>query len=369
MSLDIDSALRLLLYGLWAPIFAIAAIYFTFRWMNSTAERRSRYYRQRESEDLRFLIRRLDDRFDTVSENLSRSDAFSPRLMEAVHEAIQESSAKSRSELERLVEYTIERLGKLTGPTAVIPASMPVTLSEQRQSLIREISHALFTPLSRIDAIATNVISTDPSDLTREKMEKAKSAVEICYAYLTAYRNVANVAGASSYWTPASLRSAITASAHVYCDNLNLHIDVNVDAPETVRSVSNIFMLAVLLPLIENGAEACREGDAILIAVRDSEEEVRAIVSNPIHDKFPGDEILKAGFTTKLDSSSARMGHNARPHEGLGLTIVQNLLASTAGARLRFNASGDRVDFMITIPGRSEQARLTEPARVGAGSK
>jgi signal transduction histidine kinase len=169
-------------------------------------------------------------------------------------------------------------------------------------------------------------------------MEKAKSAVGICYAYLSAYRNMVNVAGRTSYWSPDSLRAALSESTSLYCDNLEKDVTVCVDSADSFAQIANVYVLAILLPLLENAAEACESGDKIHIVIENHDESFSAKISNPIHGPFPGGEVLQTGFTTKA------------AHEGLGLSIVQNLLAYTSGASLGWELNDDILTFIITIP-------------------
>jgi K+-sensing histidine kinase KdpD len=279
--------------------------------------------------------------------------SFTEKYFEGISHRLDQAMERRNAQLNDQVHYFISSLRSDLETNRTL--ELPSLSSEEprsivaRQNIVREISHALYTPLSRIDAIASNVTAESPNRTIIEKMEKAKSAVEICYAYLAGYRNVINVTEKTSYWTPQSLKKAIQASSEVFIDATSKKPQIQIRAPESVRSVSNIFMLAVLLPLIENAVEASQNDDVINIDVHDVGGRVFASVTNPLHEEFPGDQVLTAGFTTKNISEKAR---NSKSHEGLGLTIVQNLLSAIPQSHLNFEVSEGSVTFTVSMPSR-----------------
>jgi K+-sensing histidine kinase KdpD len=347
MPIDTDQLMRLLLLGFWTPTALIVAMYFALQVYNRQLARREEFYRSREVQDLMVSQERsasrlveLGNQIKNIEEMVTRQSAFSDKFLE------ESVSRINRDIVRRLQDTAREEIRD------EIQKSIPVNGAERdehRQNLIRELSHALYTPLSRIEAIASNVTAAKPDEAIIQKMGKAKSAVEICYAYLTAYRNVIKVSERGSYWSPDSLKEAIRTSAEVFTDALGRTLKLEIEAPDSVKSVSNIYMLAVLLPLIENATEAAQDGDSIRVLINDTPDLVLARVSNPLHGIFPGEKVFKAGFTTK--PNSGKLGE-LRSHEGLGLTIVQNLLSAVAGASIRYELEDSLVTFVVTLPGR-----------------
>jgi K+-sensing histidine kinase KdpD len=294
------------------------------------------------------MIDRLSSQVRELSDSLERQSSFGERYLEGVSERIQQISAKSVAEISHMVDEFRRNVSVAQVKQPV--ADSDAKSSESRQGLIRELSHALFTPLSRVDVIASNVISSNPGAAISEKMVKTKSAIEICYAYLTAYRNVITVSERSSYWSPQSLQKSINSSAEVFLESLDKKVNVGVAAPDQVGSVSNIYLLAVLLPLIENAADATENGDTIRIEVGEEGNSLVARVSNPLHEAFAGDDIFSNGFTTK---TKAKRAGQQKSHEGLGLTIVQNLLSAVSGAGITYDIADEIVTFKVTLPSRS----------------
>jgi signal transduction histidine kinase len=351
MALDGNELIRLLLYGFWLPFGVILILFVLFRVYERIEARRREYFNARRpdmSEEIPYLIRKSEHDIAQLRELVQNQSSFTEKYLESAVERLSSgSSRRIRTEIRDAVkEVTSSVLNEIKSEvkTSEIENVSNDSLSfEGRQSLIREISHALYTPLSRIDAIATNVLATKPGAEISEKMNKAKSAVDICNTYLTAYRNLIHISDKSPYWRPDSLKEAIAASAAVYADQLEKNLDIKVIAPDVTERVSNVYLLALLLPIIENAIEASANNDSISICVTAEEGNLRGDVSNRIHAQFPGDDVFRPGFTTKEGG-----------HDGLGLTIVLSLLSAFSGGSVVYQIDDNSVMFSIRLPAATE---------------
>lgn len=113
--------------------------------------------------------------------------------------------------------------------------------------------------------------------------------------------------------------------------------------------VSNIYLIATLLPLIENAVDACNDRDKFSVSITNRSDGLSAEVSNPVHGEFPGDKVFQPGFSTKPRSEGAK-AQSETDHEGLGLTIVKNLLSTVAGSQVSYRLDGNIVTFSLRIP-------------------
>lgn len=262
-----------------------------------------------------------------IRERLESLISFQER---AVANAIEESIYRSSSIVAARVDEAIYNLQQsLAQPIHFGPAAN----DENGRPVAREIAHALLTPLARIEAISRLVSAKDKP--SAKDMERIQSAVQICYAYLNAFR--------ATGYSPSkeqSFSKAISDAADLYNEQSGKQIEVHVEAPDHIDG-QPYFALACALPLIENAIDASKSGEKVLIQVKSDQVATVISVENPIFEPLDIDQVIVDGFTTK--------GSDARAHEGLGLGIARSLSASAGGKLSGENLPG-KVRFYITIP-------------------
>ncbi len=356
--------IQTLIIGVWLPVGTILITYFVYqiygRRLRDRSDRMSmdilymREAQHREAENkTRALLEDLLDRTRSqesfqqkyLESNLERISDLIRRELRQVLAHERNLSAKDVSiivnnELAPLLETLNEFQNTIAIPSHSTDSNLP---HSSNSNIMREISHAMHTPLSRIRAAAMNVEALNPSPEISAKMRNTKAAIDICFAYLAAYRNLISVTIQTSSWTPDSLSEAINSCADVYKEFNKKDITFQVFAPDSVRGLSNTLLLAVLLPLLENSVEECQNGDTVRIEITEKEEKVLLTVSNPLHSDFNESEAMNPGFTTK------NIGAENKEHEGLGLTIVQNLLQNLPKATIEIKHTANVVHFIIKI--------------------
>jgi signal transduction histidine kinase len=207
-------------------------------------------------------------------------------------------------------------------------------------SIIREIAHSLNTPLAQIEAGVLSMRGT--TDEQRRKLDGILDGVRICKSFLAAFREVATLTRDSQAWSPDSLREALRAAATVYVERSGRDTAIEVQVPDSFPGYSNSFVMAVLLPLLENAVEAVRGAGTVAVRGESVGDNFRLTVRNNIAESTLSDEIYRVGYTTKPG------------HDGLGLPAVCRLLA-WRDARIGHRVEDGRVMFTIDLPrGRRE---------------
>jgi hypothetical protein len=217
-------------------------------------------------------------------------------------------------------------------------------LEDSRKSVessqVREIAHAMNTPLSQIEAAALTIERSLLEEeggadraLDLASLKRIRASVDLCKSFLAAYREVANVERTASEWNPKSLSAAVQAAAKVY----NAGGAVQVDLPTKFSGYSNTFILAAVLPLLENALEIVGAGEPVLISGSSSSGSISISIENAWRGEHFGREVYAIGYSTKTG------------HEGIGISSVADLL-STRGGKLTHKFDGDRVAFMVSLP-------------------
>lgn len=203
--------------------------------------------------------------------------------------------------------------------------------------LLREIAHGLNTPLSQVEAAAISLTASLAGPRTSTDVEadlkslgRIKTSVEVCKAYIAAYREVGHVAGTTKDGISESLEFAVRAAVQIYGAN-----DARVDLPPSLQGYSNTFVLATLLPLIENAFDESSGPIQVQYSVEDDQHVIR--VTNDSQKSAIHDEIYDSGFSTKPD------------HQGLGLSSVKRLVA-TRGGSVSHRLSPGKITFTVLLP-------------------
>ncbi|MBX9575836.1 MAG: HAMP domain-containing histidine kinase [Caulobacteraceae bacterium] len=209
--------------------------------------------------------------------------------------------------------------------------------SSERLAVAREIAHALLTPLARIDAISRKAKGT--SGYARE-LESVGVAVRICFNYLNAFRNVSHSDTPSDQSAP--FTTALERAATIYVEQAAKDVKVRTVGTPSVTGIADYFVMASVLPLIENAIDASQAGDEVVIDVSEDPGHIFVDVTNNIYAKFPGKKAFELGYTTKS-------GHGS--HEGLGLGIVKSLVSSVGG-EVSFETKAGKITFSVRLPRR-----------------
>ncbi|SLK12041.1 sensor histidine kinase [Arthrobacter sp. P2b] len=257
---------------------------------------------------------------------------------------------------DRLMLEVLRRIGEIT-PVVNVNVSNPdsdraagdhpnsrrPTTSEDSQSVVGEIAHSLNTPLSQIEAATLVLVDSSRvegvSDIESiQSLNRILSSIEICKVFIGAYSELSKVAARSKEWTSQFLSEAVSKSGIVYQARDG---QLTYEGPDEVPGYSNTFILATMLPLIENAVEASRDlppdESAISVRCRESLGWLHLTVTNSLGGNDLDDSIYNAGHSTKPD------------HQGLGLSAVRRLVTAHSGT-ISHEVRGDQVTFQIKLP-------------------
>lgn len=285
-----------------------------------------------------------------INEKLERRDRFIERQLSS---SVSELLSLVDSRMSMVIERTVYEIRHTISETNFLPrqlaaASAPqkpsssLTSSTQGRSTAREISHALLTPLARIQA-ASQLLDRNATDsATGERVRNIRAAVQVCYVYLNAFR--ATHFDLTENGRRQKFSDAIRSAAEVYLASEGRHRRLSIDSPDQIDGVEEYYLLASALPLIENAVDATKKNQVITIRVVDLGSEVSLSVSNKFAGKIDLEKIFQDGFSTKIED-----GAGAK-HEGLGLGIVQNLVGAIAGASVFASQNSNTVTFTVRMP-------------------
>ncbi len=369
-----NDIVHILLYGFWVPLSLFASLYLFWTIFKRRIVR-SRYSSPDEREEYFKLRYQLNNELRSVQSELERINVMVPKVFESLLEELpRRLSGRIEHRLDERLDMTHAKLVDAIHMLRADPQAreMQMVLQQQIQVLsnklegvrenlhqgeadsetnrqdesvqvIREISHSLNTPLSQIEASvlalqATKSIGHEiPTDYVLH-LDAMQKSVDLCKSVIGAYRGLVLFAQSSNAWTPRSLPAAVESALELCQRKLNKTLLRNVQLPEQVEGYYNNFMIALLLPLVENAVEASPKGGEVRIHGHRSNGNLLIEVSNHCGSAFPDHDIYSDGFSTKDG------------HEGTGLTIVKHLLGSLRDATITHEVQGARVTFRISLP-------------------
>jgi signal transduction histidine kinase len=256
-----------------------------------------------------------------------------------------------RSEIKNLRFVLAEDLGEIVDRQIIELRNIEKTqVAEISQSnpdfLIRELSHSLFTPLSQIEAATISLPAKIPEECNNLDIESSlhsiRTSVAICKSVLSAFREQISTSSTTVGWSVPSLSEMIRSAVLVYCEKFHKNIDVIISISEIEIGYSNNFLTAIMMPLLENAVEASPPNSNILVNSELKGNSYIIEITNKLIHQPISDQLYQSGFTTKDG------------HEGIGLTVVQHLLAIRKGATLTHLIKGKKITFAISLPVRVE---------------
>ena len=209
------------------------------------------------------------------------------------------------------------------------------------QIFIRELFHYLITPLSQIEA-KTIILYRDPSifeDIPRiQKMASTiKTSVEICKTVLSAYRELAFVVS-SSDWSPESLNQSVIAAGNLYKESMEKEVEICSNLLDDFAPYSNNYLLAALLPLLENAIKASPTNKTVKIGFELGNSTIDIFIENEALNMPTVEQLKTPGFSSK------------KAHKGTGLLIARHLIEDHNRGALKFESVSDTLKAIISIP-------------------
>lgn len=219
-------------------------------------------------------------------------------------------------------------------------------LSSFQQQFIKELFHCLMTPISQVDASLTTV-KTKLSDITEDEdlarsLKSIKAGIELTKSVLYAYRQVAYYTFNNVSEDSLTIKEGIESAELLYQSHNTKQIIFNtVNIPESILGFSNYFVLATLLPLLENAIYATESSQQINIEYEYCKQDHIFKISNPCKTPINVKNLYKEGFSSKNEKG--------QPHKGTGLTIVRNLIGKNENSKLDFEYNDNILTAILKI--------------------
>lgn len=330
------SILVIIIFGLWGPLFIL---YYSYK-------------NQRNREN--FILRKfgdlnigLDDKINfgldkkTNIRNMNNNERYIAKIMEEIPYLIsREVSSSLTGQINKLIKERIhEQSLQLESKIEKYKTHGNSNFQSNKQ-LIREIAHSLNTPLSQIEASAEILFSTTSDvDKNHKTIGAITSSVNLCKAFIAAYRQMILVTSYRGGWEPKSINESLRSACEIYSESVNANLQIVVDMPEEISGYSNNYIVAILLPLIENAAEAAIQNTKLSVVLKHEDGNIIITVTNFTHNVPLSKDIFISEFTTK------------NGHQGLGLSTVTTLLAHMEGASIDYKEQGEEVIFELKLRG------------------
>ena len=279
-------------------------------------------------------------------------------LLENITEIFQTIIKKEFSRINKSKDYDyssinnvseqIEELKKLLNKTSPDIDSRYNTINTDnistQQQFIRELFHCLMTPIAQVDASLSIIKSKIPqTDEVLERSTKSiKTGIELTKLILYAYRKVAFYAYGDKEGDSLTIKDGVFSAGLLYQSHNNKNIqfeDKNV--PESIMGYSNNFILAILLPLLENAIYATEANQIIEIEYLSTEQDYIFKISNPVKIPVNINNLYTDGFSSKNEKG--------KQHWGTGLSIVRNLIANIENSKLDFEFNNNILTAILKI--------------------
>ncbi|MCA6362930.1 MAG: HAMP domain-containing histidine kinase [Bacteroidetes bacterium] len=219
--------------------------------------------------------------------------------------------------------------------------------NSQNQNFIRELNHFLITPLSQIESKII-IFNQNPSLFFENEgkfktaVSTIKTSVDICKAVLSAYRELAFVTP-SSESSPDFLRSKLQDAANFYKESMEKEVNFILNMPDKFPAYSTNYLLAVILPLVENAIKASPPNKNILIAFQTLDSMINIKIENETQNPLTINQLNTPGFSSKHD------------HTGTGLFIARHLVEGHYKGSIAFEIDKNVVIATISIPFKNSQ--------------
>ncbi|WHX19628.1 HAMP domain-containing sensor histidine kinase [Streptomyces malaysiensis subsp. malaysiensis] len=249
--------------------------------------------------------------------------------------------------IERIPEEVMLRVGQelinrdpaVTNITAEAFHVHQVDTRAERARLTQEIAHSLRTPLAQIEAAALSIQLQSRTEYESAAIQRIRDGVEICKCFISAYRNYGRVQEKVGHPSDNSNLGMLKSAIEFYRDASDKTLAMEIRGmPESLDSYSNDFIIAALLPLLENAVEASPEGGKISLDFARVQNFAVFTVANTFSGDTPTPRVFDRGYTTKSN------------HQGVGLSVSKGLIEGFAGGELGMNIENEKVSFTVSLP-------------------
>jgi len=183
---------------------------------------------------------------------------------------------------------------------------------------MKELFHSLMTPITTVNRSLTNIsISKTDDNFTEvldENLESIKNSMSYIDALLYAYRSMAML-NFNPKDSNINLRNFVTNTITSLCEQINKRVNIKIDDSfSEIEGFKSQFIVALLLPLLQNAVEASPDGSDILLSKDVGGDRVTIEIINQTIKLMDTNDLQRDNFTTKGNT-----------HESLGLPTVRRI--------------------------------------------
>ncbi len=164
-----------------------------------------------------------------------------------------------------------------------------------------------------------------------QAINRARSSVAICQAFIQAFRQVVLAETGISEDGDESLGTILESTL----SSIEPRPVINI--PNKIPGYTHAFVLAVLMPLLDNATEATDSGTAVHLECESNDEHHTLNVVN--HSAtVPPEDCYAVGVSTKPG------------HDGVGLAVAKRLVSSEPEGSLEHSVQGRKITFTVSLP-------------------
>lgn len=211
------------------------------------------------------------------------------------------------------------------------------------QNQIRELFHALETPIATSEMAISNLVGSFDSltDMQESKFARIENNLKLIKSILFAYRELTFMNIYSAENTFFSLPTIISSMKDIVSSATTNSITIEQhEIPDTIPPYSTNLIVVLILPLIHNAIEASPNKKSVCVNYTESEKGYTIQIKNH-YKQLPSQANLdKDGYSSK--------GNN---HVGTGISIVRRISKSVG------------VEFLLKVDNNQVVAQLVFPKR------
>ncbi|GAA2464862.1 hypothetical protein Ahu01nite_007650 [Winogradskya humida] len=210
--------------------------------------------------------------------------------------------------------------------------------------LVQEINHSLNTPLAQIETAVETLSKSERIDDTERKiLKQVGQSIEISWAVLRTYRSLTSLIEIDEI-DVRELSELVRATFYAARDQAELRqIHCSATLPNKIAGYENYFIVAILLPLLQNAAESAPENSVVKVDFERRNELVDISVRNMCDSPI---EALSA-------ARSAKSNKQGKSHEAVGLQTVSTLLQRIRNSSFHMDTTDNEFVAKLTLPSRS----------------
>ncbi|MDR2039962.1 MAG: GHKL domain-containing protein [Bacteroidales bacterium] len=278
-----------------------------------------------------------NDSNDIYTSRIDNSEYLMENITERIQSIIKQELRVSNKGNTADLKDVIDGLSKIRDS---LDNHQPQSYSHQ-QNFIREIFHCLMTPISQMDAALMNVEASIliKEPIVERNLKSIKAGIELSKSFLVAYRQLAFFAYNNQDEDRINIVDGINSAELLYQEVNKKEVEYeHINIPKTIDGYSSNFILAILLPLIENAICAAKDKSVLKIQFIEDSNEWLLKITNSTAISINKENLYKVGYSSKAG------------HTGTGLSIVRNLIANIENSSVNFDVIEGLVITTLIIP-------------------